>query len=152
MAQAQEDIKILNGDIAVDDRGSLRFINEFDFKDVKRFYQVENHDDDTVRAFHGHMKEAKYVYVASGSIILCLAKLNANKKLDKNTKVEKLVLSAAKPKIVYVPSGYANGFKALEENTKIIFFSTTTLQESLGDDYRFPYDFFGEEIWEVENR
>lgn len=149
---AQEDIKILNGDIAVDDRGSLRFINEFDFKDVKRFYQVENHDDDIVRAFHGHMKEAKYVYVASGSIILCLAKLNADKKLDKNAKIERLVVSASKPKIIYVPSGYANGFKALEKNTKIIFFSTTTLQESLGDDYRFPYDFFGEEIWEVENR
>jgi dTDP-4-dehydrorhamnose 3,5-epimerase len=145
-------IQTFQGDIAVDDRGSLRFVNDFDFADVKRFYQVENHDDDTVRAFHGHMKEAKYVYVASGSIILCLAPLNEKNELEKNSKVERLVLSAAKPKVVYVPAGYVNGFRALEKNTKIIFFSTTTLQESLGDDYRFPYDFFGEEIWEVENR
>lgn len=145
-------IQTFQGDIVVDDRGSLRFVNDFNFADVKRFYQVENHDDDTVRAFHGHMKESKYVYVVSGSIILCLAPLNEKNELEKNAPIERMVLSAAKPKIVFVPAGYANGFKALEKSTKIIFFSTTTLQESLGDDYRFPYDFFGEKIWETENR
>ena len=37
------DIAILDGGIATDDRGCVRFVNDFNFKGVKRFYQVENH-------------------------------------------------------------------------------------------------------------
>jgi len=59
--------KILNGGIFVDDRGPIRFVNDFDFKNVKRFYQVENHERGFIRAWHGHKKEGKYVYVARGS-------------------------------------------------------------------------------------
>jgi dTDP-4-dehydrorhamnose 3,5-epimerase len=66
--------------------------------------------------------------------------------------VERLLLSAAKPQVVYIPPGYANGIKAMEIETQVMFFSTSTLEESKGDDYRFPYDYWGKEIWEVENR
>ena len=34
---------IINGDLAVDDRGELMFANQFDMKYVKRFYVVSNH-------------------------------------------------------------------------------------------------------------
>ena len=49
--------KIINGGIAVDDRGSVRFVNEFDFKNVKEFYHVSNHRRGFIRAWHGHKKE-----------------------------------------------------------------------------------------------
>ena len=152
MNNMNKKINIIDGDISIDDRGKLSFVNGFNFLNVKRFYQVENFNLNVVRAFHGHMREEKYVYVSSGSIILCLAKLSADKTLNKKDKPERIVLSATKPKIVHIPSGYANGFKVLEENTKIIFFSTTTLEESSGDDYRFPYDYFGKSIWNIDNR
>ena len=29
---------LIPGGVAVDDRGSVRFVNEFNFKDVKRFF------------------------------------------------------------------------------------------------------------------
>jgi dTDP-4-dehydrorhamnose 3,5-epimerase len=44
--------KIINGGIAPDDRGSVRFVNDFDFAKVKRFYQVENHRAGFIRAWH----------------------------------------------------------------------------------------------------
>ena len=140
------------GNLAVDDRGTLRFVNDFDFKGVKRFYQVENFSTKTVRAFHGHMKEGKYVYAVSGSVIMCAVKLTSPTKPSKKAKVERLVLSSSKPQVVFIPPGYANGFKALEKNTQVMFFSTATLLESQGDDYRFSFDYWGKEIWEVENR
>ena len=56
------DIAILDGGIATDDRGCVRFVNDFNFKGVKRFYQVENHRQGFIRAWHGHKKEGKYVY------------------------------------------------------------------------------------------
>ena len=30
--------KLMNGGIAVDDRGSVRFVNDFNFENVKRFF------------------------------------------------------------------------------------------------------------------
>lgn len=145
-------LKILDGNTAVDDRGFLKFVNDFDFEKVKRFYQVENFSLNTIRAFHGHMKESKYVYVVSGSAIVCVVKMTDTKKPSKKVIVNRYILSDKKPQILFVPAGYANGFKPLEKNTKIIFFSTSTLEESKGDDYRFPVDYWGENIWKVENR
>lgn len=139
-----EEVKVINGGIAVDDRGSLRFVNDFNFEGVKRFYQVENHRQGFIRAWHGHLKEGKYVYVTSGTALVGAVPLELYEDgktyiLDQN-KVKKFVLSASSPKILYIPPGYANGFKNLEDNTKVLFFSTSTLEESKGDDIRFDFD------------
>ena len=152
MKNNKNTLKRIDGGLAVDDRGQLRFINDFDFKGVKRFYQVENHQIGVIRAFHGHLKEAKYAYVTRGSIILCAVPLDDIKKPNKKALVERFIVSAKKPAIVYIPPGYANGFKALEEDTAVIFFSTADMEETQGDDYRFPHDYWGNKIWEVENR
>ena len=135
--------KIINGGIAVDDRGSVRFINDFDFKGVKRFYHVENHKRGFIRAWHGHKKEGKYVYVVDGSALIGIVNMKTNK-------ISKYILSSKSPKILWIPPGYFNGFKSLEENTKIMFFSTTSLEESLGDDIRKDFDEWN--IWSDDYR
>ena len=147
-----EDIEIIEGRLVVDDRGSITFANDFNFKNVRRFYQLENFSTDTVRAWHGHLQEGKYVFVSNGSIILGIVPLDNTTNPSKSNPVTRMVLSSRTPQIVYIPPGYANGFRAIEENTKITFFSTSSLEGSEGDDYRFPYDYWGEDIWEVENR
>lgn len=143
-------VKVIKGGIAVDDRGSVRFVNDFDFKGVKRFYQVENNTKRPIRGFHGHMKEAKYVYVLTGSILLAAVTIDNFKKPSKKQSIKKIVLSAKKPQILYIPPGYAHGYKALEKNTKIIFFSTLSLSQSQKDDFRYPFDYWGKEIWELK--
>ena len=145
-------VKIIEGGLEVDDRGNLKFANDFNFKNVKRFYQVKNYSTKTIRAFHGHKKEEKYAYVTSGSILLCVVKLTNYKKPSKKVTVERIVLSESKPQIVYIPSGYANGFKTLEKDSSIVFFSTSSLKKSKKDDYRYPYDYWGKDIWKVKNR
>lgn len=143
---------LIEGGFAIDDRGQLSFVNDFDFSNVKRFYMVENFSQDVIRAFHGHLKEEKYVLVVSGSAIIAAVEMDDTIKPKKSNEVSRFILSSKKPCVLYVPAGYVNGLKALEENTKIIFFSTSSLEESKGDDYRFPYDYWGKEIWQVENR
>jgi dTDP-4-dehydrorhamnose 3,5-epimerase len=125
--------KIINGGLSVDDRGSVRFVNDFDFNGVKRFYQVENHSRGFIRAWHGHRKEGKYVYVTSGSALIGVVNMITNE-------ISRFVLSDKSPKILWIPPGNFNGFKSLEENTKIIFFSTSSLEESMGDDIRESHD------------
>jgi len=135
--------KVLNGGVAVDDRGSVRFVNDFNFEGVKRFYQVENHRRGFIRAWHGHKKEGKYVYVTSGSALIGIVNMETEE-------ISKFVLSDKSPKILWNPPGNYHGFKSLEENTKIIFFSTSTLEESLGDDIREEHNKWN--IWEEDFR
>ena len=110
--------KIIKGGIATDNRGSVGFVNGFDFQDIKRFYLVENSSLDIVRAFHGHLKEAKYVFVVSGSILLSAVKINHAINPDKKAEVNQFILSGKTPNVLFIPPSYANGFRSLEENTK----------------------------------
>ena len=136
-------INKIQGGLFADDRGHLRFVNDFDFKDVKRFYQVENHAKNFIRAWHGHNKEGKYVYVPKGSALVGAVNM-------KTDEIFKTTLSSQSPAVLFVPPGYANGFKTLEEGTIVMFFSTSTLEESKGDDIRFDYNKWN--IWEDNHR
>lgn len=141
---------IIEGGLAVDDRGQVSFINGFDFAGVKRFYMVSNHAQGFVRAWHAHKKEAKYVLVVKGAAKIGAVEIDNWDKPSKESKVYQYVLSEKNPKVLYIPSGYANGFMSLTSDTQIIFFSTSTLDESLGDDFRYDARYW--DIWSVEER
>lgn len=142
---------LINGGCAVDERGQLTFVNDLALDTVKRFYMVENFSTDCIRAFHGHLKEEKYFFVIQGSILVLTAPLPENNKPDKDCVLSRFVLTSRKPAVLQIPSGFTHGFRALEDKTKIIIFSTLTLKESESDDYRLPYDYWGKDIWEVKN-
>lgn len=143
-------IKLMKGGVAVDDRGSLSFVNDFNFDSVKRFYVVENHRRGFIRAWHGHQREGKYVCVISGSAIIGAAPLEVGKTELIVGQAQKFILSAKTPAVLWIPPMHANGFKSLEDNTKIVFFSTSTLEDSKGDDIRFPYNM--PDIWQEDFR
>lgn len=131
----EKNIEIYNGQQFIDDRGILRFVNDFDFKNVRRFYQVQNHNKGFIRAWHGHKIEEKYVYVAKGTIWLGIIDME-------NNSIEKYILSDKDPKILHIPSGKYNGFQTLEDDTIVIFFSTSSINETKNDDIRLPYESF----------
>lgn len=138
------------GGKAFDDRGSLTFINDLDLSQFKRFYIVENHAKGFVRAWHGHKKEAKAVVVVSGSALVAAVKVDNWESPSKNLKVERVVLSAEKPAALLIPAGYANGFMSLTESAKVMFLSTSSLEESAGDDFRFDARLWNP--WNIEER
>jgi len=148
----REKPQIIEGGISIDDRGQVIFVNEFSFPKIKRFYAVENFSNKTIRAWHGHLKESKYALVICGTAIIATVEMDATKNPNKKNKVHRFTLSDKKPSILYIPKGYANGFRSLEEKTKIIFFSDSELESSKNDDYRFPADYWGEDVWSIENR
>lgn len=141
---------IIDGGLAVDDRGQVSFINGFNFAGVKRFYMVSNHAAGFVRAWHAHKKEAKYVLVVKGSAVVAAVEVDDWDKPSKTAEVKRYVLSEKSPKILYIPAGYANGFMSLTKDAQIIFFSTSSLEESQGDDYRFDARHW--DVWSVEER
>ena len=141
---------IINGDLSVDARGELMFVNQFNMKLVKRFYVVSNHKQGFIRAWHAHKIESKYVFIVNGTALISTVQIDNWDDPSNDLTVDKFVLTAKKPSILYIPSGYANGFKTLSTETKIIFFSTSTLKDSIDDDYRF--DAYKWNPWEIVER
>jgi len=145
-----DDIKLINGGLAVDDRGTVSFVNDFNLEGVKRFYIVENHKRGFVRAWHAHKKEAKYVMVVKGSAVIGTVKIDNWENPSKDLKVNRFVLSEKNPSVLFIPAGFANGFMSLTEDAKLIFYSTSSLEESKGDDFRFDSRYW--DPWKIEER
>lgn len=143
-------LQMIEGGLAIDDRGSLAFVNPFGFEGVKRFYIVANHTSGFVRAWHAHKNEGKYVMILNGSAIVCAVKIDNWENPSKELMVNRYVLSATKPAILFIPPGYANGFMNLTGDTKIIFFSTSTMEESRNDDIRYEARYW--DPWSVIER
>ena len=141
---------LIEGGLSVDDRGEVGFVNEFDMQSVRRFYTVCNHKVGLVRAWHAHKKEKKFVTVVNGVAIVAAVCIDNWQNPSKDLHVHRYVLSAKKPTVLFIPKGYANGFMTLTEDTKLIFFSTATLEESEGDDIRYEADYWNP--WEIIER
>jgi len=143
-------MRLIRGGLATDDRGEVGFVNEFDFAGVKRFYMVSNHRQGFIRAWHAHRKEGKYVLVVKGAALVCGVKIDNWDQPSKDLQVHRHVLSERSPSALYLPPGYANGFMSLTDDAKLLFFSTTTLEDSLGDDIRYDARYW--DPWTVEER
>jgi len=142
--------RLIEGEVRIDDRGELLFVNGFNFDGIRRFYIVSNHQAGFVRAWHAHRHEAKHVLVVQGAAIVAAVKIDDWREPNRNSEVHRFVLSAAKPSILYIPPGFANGFKSLTADTKLVFFSTATIEESQNDDVRFDAHYW--DIWGVVER
>lgn len=133
---------LIEGGISIDDRGEVGFVNDFDMHSIRRFYTVRNHKSGFIRAWHAHKKENKIVIVIEGAAIIAAVGIDNWEKPSKNLDIHRYILSEKKPTALYIPCGHANGFMTLTENTKLIFFSTALLEESLGDDFRYDADYW----------
>lgn len=128
---------LLEGGLGVDDRGQVAFVNGFEFEGVRRFYIVSNHRQGFIRAWHAHKHEAKYVTVVEGAALVCAVPVDDWECPTPDLPVHRHVLSAQKPAVLFIPAGYANGFMSLSMDSKLMFFSTSTVEESRKDDIRF---------------
>lgn len=142
--------KLIRGGFGVDDRGQVGFVNDFNFSGVKRFYTVKNYRQGFIRAWHAHKKESKYVTVVNGAAIVCTVKIDNWENPSKDLPVQRFILSEQIPSVLYIPSGYGNGFMNLTNDTQLVFFSTSTVEESHGDDFR--YDAYYWDPWKILER
>jgi len=145
-----EQPRLIEGDLAVDDRGSVAFVNEFDFSKVKRSYLITNHRAGFVRAWHAHRRETKYLTVTRGAAIVGAVQIDNWQSPSAHLDVHRYVLSAEKPAVLYILAGYANGFMSLTDDATLMFFSTSSIAESRGDDVRYDARYW--DIWTVIER
>lgn len=135
---------------SVDDRGKLIYGNEVNLAFFRRFYSIQNHVVNFKRAWHGHINECKLFIPVKGTFLIAAARMDSSTTPTREQEVFKKVISAENPTAVFIPKGYANGSMNLTADAQLMVFSNSTLEESLNDDYRFPYDYWNP--WEIEYR
>ncbi|MFC4478233.1 hypothetical protein [Flavobacterium chungangensis] len=139
--------KIIQGGIFTDYRGSISYVNDFSFTKVERFYIISNSLQHPIRAWQGHKLDAKNFYCLSGAFKIHMVKIDNWEKPSKDLLVETITVSESDSKIIHVPAGYANAIESLEENSKLISFSTLQLKDLSDDDVRYPSDY-----WPINGR
>jgi dTDP-4-dehydrorhamnose 3,5-epimerase-like enzyme len=130
-------VTLIKGNDFTDARGTLKFVNEFSFPEVKRFYQIVHPTTATIRAWQGHQLEHKYFYVVKGAFAIAWVKVDDWDNPSPDLKAEYEILEEKGPAVLSVPAGYANGIKAVIPDSVLMIFSNLTLEESAHDRWSF---------------
>lgn len=131
------EIKIIQGEIFKDHRGTISSLNSFDFEGVERFYFIKHSDGSVVRGWHGHRFEKKWFYCVKGSFTIALVKIDNWSKPSEDLVPEIVELTEDDSKIIFVPEGYANCIKAGTGNSTLMVFSGTKVPEAYEDSWRY---------------
>ncbi len=129
---------LIGGGQFEDERGAVRFINDFDMTQVVRFYEIVPKDEKIIRAWQGHKVEKKWFYCLTGSFTINIVEVDDFLSPSDDLRPIRIDLSQEIPKILSVPGGFATGIKASSANSRLQIFSNFDLEESKNDDYRFP--------------
>ena len=125
-------MSLIEGNLQKDERGVVRFVNDFDMSEVVRMYCIEPKLG-VIRAWQGHKKETKWFYAAKGSFLV--------KTLDMTTLTKnEYHLKYTESKVLEISGGHYNGFEALEEGAVLMVFSDFGLEDSKVDDFRESLD------------
>jgi len=131
-----------------DERGTVSFTNDLNLQKAVRTYKVENSQLKTVRAWHGHKVEEKWVNVEQGEFLVCVVKVDDFSSPSKDSEIQTYKMSP-KDGFLYIPPNFANGAMNLTEDNAIRYYSSSTLEESLNDDFRFESDYW--DPWSQHN-
>lgn len=129
--------KRIEGSIYKDERGSVAFVNDFKFTDIERFYIIENSKEHPVRAWQGHKLDCKNFYCIQGSFKVSYVKIDNWENPSVDLKVESVILKANESAVLHIPAGFANAIESLEENSRLMSFSTLPLSRVQEDDVRY---------------
>lgn len=136
------ELSFIQGGIAKDERGQIRFVNEFDMSLIKRFYIIQNADTALIRGWRAHRVEQRWFYVLSGSFNVDLVKIDDWENPDPSLPVENVILNAADMKVLHVPAGYGTAFRALESNSELLVYADYPVSHASLDDYTWKFDYF----------
>lgn len=155
MGEKLEMPKIINIFHNADVRGSFtKIFNADQFEklglqtEYKEIYYSTSQKD-VIRGMHFQIPphdHEKLVHVVSGSIIDVVVDLR--KESPDYGKCMEFSLSADNPQALYIPKGFAHGFRSLEDNTMMLYIVSTGYAPQ--SDAGIAYDSIGYD-WGVEN-
>ncbi|MCY4780756.1 WxcM-like domain-containing protein [Sphingobacterium sp. UT-1RO-CII-1] len=135
-------ISFIKGGAAADHRGEIRFVNDFDMTNVKRFYIITNADTELVRGWRAHRIEERWFYVLSGAFVVDIVKIDDWEKASRDLPVEQEIMRASEQRVLHVPIGHGLAWRALEPNSELLVFANSKIEDAKLDDYTYSVDYF----------
>ncbi len=124
--------ELIEGGAYSDVRGSLRFCNDFDMTQVKRFYTIANSADQPVRGWIGHKKETKWFFPLKGKTVIEVEPMDGGL-------AEFVELDAERPAVLKVEPGNWFCIKQ-DDSAEVMVFSDCFVGEFENDDFRRQYE------------
>jgi dTDP-4-dehydrorhamnose 3,5-epimerase-like enzyme len=137
----------ISGDAFCDQRGQVRFVNDFEFDGVTRMYLISPSDVGAIRAWQGHRVEWKYFFCTQGRFLVNIVHPDTWVMPSTGCEVASYVLDDSRSEVLVVPPGNVNGISAQVEKSKLLVFSSLSVGNSLDDDYRWPTEYFHKAKW-----
>ncbi len=131
---------LIEGGLHADARGTVAFVNEFDFKGVDRFYVIRSRRPNEARGWVGHRRERKWFFAVQGKTMIAVVEPDDWRKPSGLQAVQRFVLSADCPGVLCVPPGHATGSVNLSSDAVLMVFSSGRIEGAKVDDYRFAAD------------
>jgi dTDP-4-dehydrorhamnose 3,5-epimerase-like enzyme len=132
---------LIKGNIHSDNRGSLKYNNDFNLSQVKRIYIIENNKNDIKRGWQGHKIEQRWFTAIQGSFKIQLIAIDNWEKPSETLSRLDYILESATLDVLHIPAGYVSSIQALEEKSKLLVMSDYYLGE-INDEFRYPTDYF----------
>jgi len=139
-------INSIQGGIAKDNRGQIRFVNDFDMLLVRRFYIIKNADTDLIRGWRAHRIEQRWFYVLSGSFAIDIVEVDDWVNTSADLPVQREILKSEDQRVFHLCAGYATAFQALDPNSELLVFSDYSIDNATNDDYTYPLNYFHNRI------
>ena len=138
----ENNVIINDVDVFSDHRGEILHSNNSSLEKFNRFYFIKHKSTRVIRAWQAHREEKKMFVSISGEFLLAWVKIDdfINPSLD--LKAEYIKLSPKNNKCVVIPGGYANGLKAIKNNSKVLVFSEFSINKSIKEKIRFPKNYW----------
>ncbi|HMR81889.1 MAG TPA: hypothetical protein PKE30_02120 [Niabella sp.] len=133
---------IIKGESFTDERGTIRYANDFYMQEIKRMYVIEHPDSSVIRAWQGHRKEQKWFFVVEGGFEIHLVLPDNWSNPSQNLPVISYNLFAENNEVLHIPGGYANGIRALKDNSKLLVYSDFDIKTAAEDNYKFDKNFW----------
>jgi len=131
---------LIKGDVHIDTRGILRYVNEKKPGIYRRFYLITHPDVKTVRAWQGHKKEEKAFYAINGGFTIAVVNPDSIESPADDEKPVFFQLTEENKNFLRVPGGNYTGIKAIGPNATLLVLSSMGIEDSKADDYRQPAD------------
>ena len=134
--------RLIKGGLHTDKRGKISFVNDFNFDVIERFYIICNSAEHPIRAWQGHKIDNKFFYCVQGKVKVHFVKIDNWDFPSKKLEIESVTLTSLESNVLHIPEGYANAIESLEEDSKLISFTTLPLTKVKDDVVRYPEDYW----------
>ncbi len=132
---------LISGNVHADQRGKVRYNNDFDAAAIKRMYVIENQNQTMIRAWVGHQIEQRWFSAVAGSFEIQLIAIDDWQNPSKNLSKLIFKLDAENMTILHIPKGFVSSIQALQDDAKLLVMADYLIGQTT-DEYRFEPNYF----------